>query len=75
MVKPPDVIVALSGGITPSDKAVSQTGSYADTNETGVVVPGMTRVVATSAIAQAIPDVPIITNRTVRSQTGHPWHL
>lgn len=72
----PDAIIALSGGIRPSAASVSETGfktlSYADKNETGVVVPSKTRVIATAAIAEAIPDVPIVTNSVDRSQPTWP---
>jgi uncharacterized SAM-binding protein YcdF (DUF218 family) len=72
----PDAIIALSGGIRPSISSVSETGfktlSYADKNETGVVVPSKTRVIATAAIANAIPDVPIVTNSVDRTQPEWP---
>src|SRR6185369_14569647 len=72
----PDAIIALSGGIRPSISSLSETGfktlSYADKNETGVVVPSKTRVIATAAIAHAIPDVPIVTNSVDRTQPDWP---
>ncbi len=72
----PDAIIALSGGIRPSISSVSETGfktlSYADRNETGVVVPAKTRVIATAAIARVLPDVPIVTNSVDRTQPTWP---
>jgi hypothetical protein len=72
----PDAIISLSGGIRPSTSSLSESGfttlSYANANETGVVVPSKTRVMATAAIAQAIPNIPIVTNSVDRTQPTWP---
>ena len=69
----PDVVFAHSGGMYFNERrGTHQTTSYSQLTEHGLATGGRLRVIATAAIADAIPEVGIVTNSFNRFDPEEP---